>query len=183
MAARDFDRSRALAAPIRDDDAPPAPRAGRGAPAASGPSGAMFTAALVLLTLCGVATGAGLGVTLGEIRLPEPEAATLAGAEPRFGEGVSLVRMNPVVANLREPAETWVRVDAALVLEDVPPEEAGALAAEVAGDTLAYLRTLPLARLEGASGLAYLREDLSERARTRSDGRVREFVIETLVVQ
>jgi len=181
--ARDFDRSKALAAPIRDDDALPVPRGPRAAPAASGPSGALFAAAFVLLTLCGVATGAGLGVTLGEIRLPEPEKVAAEGVEPRFGEGASLVRMQPVVANLRGPTDTWVRVDAALVLDGVPPEEAGALAAEVAGDTLAYLRTLPLARLEGASGLAYLREDLSERARTRSDGRVREFVIETLVVQ
>lgn len=181
--ARDFDRSKALAAPIRDEEPPPAPRGPRGAPPASGPSGAMFTAALVVLTLLGVATGAGLGVTLGEIRLPEPEATVATSAEPRFGEDATLVRMNPVVANLREPAETWVRVDAALVLDGVPPEQADALAAEVAGDTLAYLRTLTLARLEGASGLAYLREDLSERARTRSDGRVREFVIETLVVQ
>ena len=71
----------------------PVPRGPRAAPAASGPSGALFAAAFVLLTLCGVATGAGLGVTLGEIRLPEPEKVAAEGVEPRFGEGASLVRM------------------------------------------------------------------------------------------
>jgi flagellar FliL protein len=175
---------KALPAPARsDDEAAPAPRGPSRARAAQSASGAGLAAAFALLTVLGVATGAGLGVTLGEIRLPEPEDAVASTVETRYGEGVSLVRMEPVVANLREPSDTWVRVDAALVLDDVAPEEAGTLAAEIAGDTLAYLRTLPLARLEGASGLAFLREDLAERARTRSEGRVREFVIETLVVQ
>jgi flagellar FliL protein len=48
---------------------------------------------------------------------------------------------------------------------------------------MAYLRTLHLPQLEGASGLQALREDLAERVRLRSGGKVREFVIETLVVQ
>lgn len=175
---------KALPAPDRFADEAALPPRGRGRTrGADGASGVGFAAALVLLTGLAVATGAGLGLTLGEIRLPEPDDAAPSAVEARYGEGVSLVRMEPVVANLREPADTWVRVDAALILDGVEPEAAGTLAAEIAGDTLAYLRTLPLARLEGASGLAFLREDLAERARTRSDGRVREFVIETLVVQ
>ncbi|WP_349370153.1 flagellar basal body-associated FliL family protein [Salinarimonas sp.] len=175
---------KALPAPARvDGDALPSARGRRATGNADGASGAGFAAALVLLTGLAVATGAGLGLTLGEIRLPEPDDAVVSAVEARYGEGVSLVRMEPVVANLREPSDTWVRVDAALILEGVEPEAAGTLAAEIAGDTLAWLRTLPLARLEGASGLAFLREDLAERAHTRSDGRVREVVIETLVVQ
>ena len=57
-----------------------------------------------------------------------------------------------------------MRVDLALVIEE--PDEAARtrLGAEIASDTMAYLRTLDLARLEGASGLQFLREDLNERA-------------------
>lgn len=166
--------------------APPAPgRRGGGEPErkAGGTSVGGFALALAVLTLLGAGTGVGLGLTLGEIRLPEPETAVAGEAEPRFGSEASLVRLRPVIANLAEPVETWVRLDAALVLDGVEPEAAQTLAAEITGDVLAYMRTLSLARLEGASGLAYLREDLTERARTRSEGRVREFVIETLVVQ
>ena len=49
--------------------------------------------------------------------------------------------------------------------------------------TLAYLRTVTLKQLEGPVGLEAIRDDLNERAATRSDGKVREFVIRTLVVQ
>jgi flagellar FliL protein len=48
---------------------------------------------------------------------------------------------------------------------------------------MAYLRTLALSQIEGAGGLQALREDLAERVRLRSNGRARELVIETLVVQ
>ena len=54
---------------------------------------------------------------------------------------------------------------------------------EIGDDILAYLRTVTLKQLEGPVGLQSIREDLNERAATRSDGKVREFVIRTLVVQ
>ena len=56
-------------------------------------------------------------------------------------------------------------------------------AARISDDLLAFVKTLTMAQLQGASGLQHLREDLTERALVRSDGRVREVMIETLVVQ
>ena len=38
-------------------------------------------------------------------------------------------------------------------------------------------------QIEGANGFQNLREDLNERARVRSGGRVREVVIQSLVVE
>ncbi len=58
-----------------------------------------------------------------------------------------------------------------------------ALAALIQEDVHAYLRTLSLKDLEGAGNLAYLRDDLTERAAIRSGGRVKEFVILSLVVE
>ncbi|MGP9820886.1 flagellar basal body-associated FliL family protein [Salinarimonas sp. NSM] len=177
--------SAGLPAPAGTASAPALPSRGRGR-GGSGEEkggGVAFAVALVLLTLLGVGTGAGLGLTLGDptARAPTSDAGD-TGPAVRDAD-VSVVRLDPVVANLAEPSEIWVRIDGALLLDGVEPEEAPALAARVSGDTLAYLRTLPLARLEGATGLAHLREDLTERARTRTEGRVREFVIESLVVQ
>ena len=62
-------------------------------------------------------------------------------------------------------------------------EEANILVARVGEDVVAYLRTISPAQIEGARGLQYLREDLNERAAIRSSGKVRELIIETLVVQ
>ena len=53
----------------------------------------------------------------------------------------------------------------------------------ISEDILAYLRTVTLSQIEGPSGMQHLREDLVERARIRSEGRVKELVIQTLVVQ
>ncbi|MFN3688213.1 flagellar basal body-associated FliL family protein [Salinarimonas sp.] len=136
----------------------------------------------ILLTALGAATGIGLGFTLGEIKLPEPPAAERS-IESRYGENVSLVRLPSIVTNLAAPADTWVRLDASLVFEGTERAQAETMASAVSGDLLGYLRTLTLAQIEGAAGLAHLREDVEERARSRTDGRVREVVIETLVVQ
>ena len=38
-------------------------------------------------------------------------------------------------------------------------------------------------QFEGSRGLQHLRDDLSERANIRSSGKVRELIIETLVIQ
>jgi flagellar FliL protein len=57
------------------------------------------------------------------------------------------------------------------------------LAAEIGEDLLGFMRTLSVAQIGGASGLQHLREDLNERASTRSEGLVRELIVQTLVVQ
>ena len=48
---------------------------------------------------------------------------------------------------------------------------------------MAYLRTLSLQEIEGARGFEHLRNDLQERARLRSKGRVTTLLIRTFVVE
>jgi flagellar FliL protein len=57
------------------------------------------------------------------------------------------------------------------------------MAAAIAEDVVAYLRTVPITQLEGPSGLLHLREDLNDRARIRSGGKVKELVIQSLVLE
>ncbi len=143
-----------------------------------------FIAALALLTVLAGGTGLGLASIVHERALRVDQTKAAPAPEPlRYMPGTSLFRLEPIITNLRHPQETFIRADIALVLDEPDEGARTRLAAEVSGDIMAYLRTLDLARLEGASGLQFLREDLSERAAIRSEGRVRELILETLVVQ
>jgi flagellar FliL protein len=57
------------------------------------------------------------------------------------------------------------------------------LAASITEDTVAYLRTLSLPLIEGSSGLLHFREDLNDRVRIRSGGKVRDLIIHTMIVE
>lgn len=100
-----------------------------------------------------------------------------------FNPNDRLRKISPVTTNLAAPPNTWIRMEASIVTDKLNEEEAYALTAKVGEDIVSYLRTLTPPQIEGARGLQYLREDLNERAVTRSSGKVRELIIETLVVQ
>ncbi len=91
--------------------------------------------------------------------------------------------LSPIVANLANPEGSWVRIQTAIVYDKADAPQIDVLAARIADDTLAFIRTLSLAQLQGASGLQHLREDLSERAAVRSEGHVKEMMIEMMVIQ
>ena len=62
-------------------------------------------------------------------------------------------------------------------------DEDDQLAAKIAEDMVAFLQTVSVTEIEGASGFQHLREDLNDRVRVRSDGRVRDLVIHTFIVE
>ncbi len=88
-----------------------------------------------------------------------------------------------IVTNLGSPQETWIRLESSIVFDPKTLPHPEAMAAEIGDDILAYLRTVSLRQIEGPIGLEDIRQDLNERAATRSGGKVRELVIRTLVVQ
>jgi flagellar FliL protein len=87
------------------------------------------------------------------------------------------------VTNLAAPANNWARVEASMVTESMSDEDAGILAAHVSEDIVTYLRSASVTQFEGSRGLQHLRDDLTERANIRSSGKIRELIIETLVIQ
>ena len=91
--------------------------------------------------------------------------------------------MPPIVTNLGAPQDTWVRLEGSIIFDPKTLPHPEAVAGEIGDDVLAYLRTVSLHQLEGPIGLENIRQDLNERAATRSGGKVRAFVIRTLVVQ
>lgn len=97
---------------------------------------------------------------------------------------VALKELTPIVTNLAAPnTRAWIRLQAAVVYEKADAPQIDILAAKVGDDVLSVMRTLTLEDLQGASGLELLREDLNERASIRSDGHIKELIIEMLVIQ
>lgn len=163
--------------------------------------------AVALLTLIGGGGGAFLGFTLSapapasQAKGPSPTAETSehgdAGADPhkkstghrgeekKAAEPVALEvkELPPIVTNLGEPESSWIRLQAAIVYDPKEMQHADKLIAELMADVTAFLRTASMSSLEGAEGLRRLQEELTERAAIRSERRVREFIIETMVVQ
>lgn len=155
-------------------------------PAPKKKAGALI--ALVVLTLIALGTGGGLGIHLAStveqaVTAREAELPEKTPTELKYSGDMVLVRLEPVIANLSAPSNTWVRIESSIVFENGALANPEASAAQIAQDMIAYLRTLSLSQLQGPTALQYLRDDLNERAMLRTDGQVRELIIETMVVQ
>lgn len=151
--------------------------------------GALLAAAPVLI-LTALAAGAGalwgLRVvgTVESTVMKRMEASTPdLAASPQMTGTLVLKKLPPIVTNLAAPANTWVRLEAALLMEQKAALAADPLVGAITEDILGFLRSVTAQQMEGAAGLRNLREDLTERVAIRSKAVVREIVIETLVVQ
>jgi flagellar FliL protein len=146
-----------------------------------------LVAALLLLTIAAAGLGGGLGIQLAnqvEDAVRQKDSAEEKPAiVPHYTGPTHLKALAPVVTNLAEPADVWIRLEASIIFDDEAIAADEVLAGEIAADMLTYLRTVSLSQIEGPSGMQHLREDLAERARIRSEGRVKELVIQTLVVE
>ena len=154
---------------------------------AKGPSMVVWLVLLVVLSLAAAGAGAGLGMmmfTLVEEEVAEQKKQDETSEKPEhYVSGEQVVMLPPVVTNLSNGGEVWVRLELAAVFSGEAVEGRDKLAAQIAGDTLAFVRSLDLSQLKGASGLLHLREDLSDRARIRSGGKVSEIVVHSLVLE
>ncbi|UOK72749.1 flagellar basal body-associated FliL family protein [Ancylobacter polymorphus] len=153
-------------------------------------SGGGLIVPLAILTLLAAGGGGGLGIQLAtsvektvsekaKEKPPEPDTPPLKYA----GTDVVMEPMKAIVSNLAAPSQTFVRIEAAIIFKkDALPDPKIAIA-QIRDDIMGYLRTLSLSQLEGPSGLLHLREDLTERAKLRTEGKIDELIIETMVVQ
>ena len=172
--------------------------------AASG--GGTLGFAVVLLVLA--ASGAGAGFSL-KFVMPNgsarSEASTSnAGGKEEMHSGTSalgaesekptartereigndqLVALEPIVVTLAEPKGVRLRIEASVIFAKASKEDRGLLMREMTEDLMAFLRTTPLAQIETASGLEYLREDMTELVQLRSKGGARGLVIRALMVE
>jgi flagellar FliL protein len=103
-------------------------------------------------------------------------------------EGEATVNTNPLIlplpaitTNLAAPTETWVRMEVDVIL-DKPTTDTN-LAEMLHQDLLAYMRTVKMHQIEGASGFQHLKADMEERASLRSGGLVKMVLIKTLIFE
>lgn len=146
----------------------------------------LWAAAMAGLTVVAAGIGGVSGIALvSHVKTVMRAHATTvtAGPTPRYGPNVGLIDLPPIITNLADPTTAWVRLQTSIVYDKKAVPKPQVLAARISEDILAYMKTVTVAQLGGASGLEHLREDLNDRAKIRSDGHVRELVIETLVVQ
>ena len=131
-------------------------------PQKTGPSLVVQLGALVLMT----AAAAGMGWVSGGFLTggtPASEAAAhaAAGAHDAGGAGEGghgaeapvserVIPLAAITTNLGAPSDVWVRMEASIVLDEPQDEE---LPGIIQQDLLAYLRTVKMHQIEGASGL------------------------------
>lgn len=143
---------------------------------------------MAVLTLLAAGTGGLSGayfVSKVETKLDEKRRLEVKAPDGSvaFDETVGLTSLGAIVTNLAGPGNLWIRLEASIVLTKGSLTNPDVAIGEVRQDLLAYLRTLTVSQIEGPSGLLHLREDLTERVRLRTEGKVHDFFIETLVVQ
>lgn len=119
----------------------------------------------------------------GEHTAGSSKAPTPPHAHPIDFAVMTVKELPPVVTNLAKPETAWIRLQAAIVFDPKDFPHAEKLTPEIMSDITAYLRSLSIEALEGADGLRRLQEELDERVAIRSEHKVREFIIETMVVQ
>lgn len=144
---------------------------------------------------------AGAGVALAAMAPPPPPEKTTTekgppgklSAEKKEGEktavaacipgGPGIIDLPPIVTNIANPPDTWVRLEASIVFDPKTLPHPEVIAAEIATDELAYLRTVSVTDLQGPIGLENIRQDLRDRAMVRSGGKIDELLLKTLVLQ
>lgn len=158
-----------------------------------GPSLAIQIAMLMAVTVAAIGMGWMSGGYLKAAQGPDvvpPATATEAkhteGEKAEGGSahgapgGLTLVALAPITTNLASPADMWIRLEVSVVYDAPQPP---ALAEQIQQDLMAYVRTLKMHQIEGASGYQHLKADLEERAAIRGGGHVKQILIRTLLLE
>lgn len=168
----------------------------KGAPPKKGGGVVSIVLAMVIITGLGVGAGGLFGIQAAQKigpnakPAPPPPAHDAHAADHKDDKdknkdkekkkGPQLVALPNMVTNLASPEKVWIRIEASAMIESENPEK---LAAQLAEDIVAYLRTMTLEQVQGASGYNYMKEDLDERARLRGQGKVRDLVLQSFIVE
>ena len=142
---------------------------------------------LVAMTAAALGVGWLSGSYLKKSELPAPppkvdhEKKAEAPHEEKPAPGAPvLVNLAPITTNLAAPADVWVRTDLAVMFDTPQPVQ---VQEAIQQDLLAYLRTVKMHQVEGASGYLHLKADMQERAAIRSGGHAKDVLIRTLLFE
>ncbi|UCI09225.1 flagellar basal body-associated protein FliL [Mesorhizobium sp. B1-1-8] len=158
------------------------------APPKKGPSVVIQLAMLLVLTAAAIGMGwvSGGYLKQGGAPMPVPAAPENSGTAEKPAEsgkpaaGPTVVQLAPITTNLASPAEVWIRLEASVLYDAPQPPE---MTEQIHQDLLAFVRTLKMHQIEGASGYQHLKADLDERAALRSGGHVKQVLIRTMLLE
>lgn len=109
-----------------------------------------------------------------------------APAEGEPGQHVEfnprVIALAPLTTNVAAPSDVWIRMEASIVVDGVEPPPAD-LPDIIHQDLLAFIRTLKLHQIDGASGFRHFKADIEERAAIRSAGLVKQVLVRTLLFE
>jgi len=115
-----------------------------------------------------------------------PKSAPGSGHGDEHSEDQSstgeLVTLPPIVTNLQQPSETFIRIEGAILVE-AGYADAKTLAALVSEDIIALLKATSLAEMQGTSGFQHLRDDIDDRVKVRSEGKAKRMILTSLVIE
>lgn len=155
-------------------------------PQKQGPSLVMQGVMLLAVSVAAIGIGWASGYML-NAQIPPPPSAQEEGEVgpvqvnlPETHQAAGIVYLDPITTNLAGPIEMWVRLEYALVFEGLPDE---AIARDIHQDALSWLRSVRAQQIEGSSGFMHLKSDLRDRAVLRSEGRVKDILIRTLLFE
>ena len=101
----------------------------------------------------------------------------------KHGMQSTIVDLEPVVTNLADPPNTWIRLEAAIRIVPDYDGDKELLRREISEDLLGFMREVSLRHVSGAAGLNHFKQDITDRARTRSQGAVSDLLLKMLVVE
>lgn len=150
------------------------------------PSGGISVLGILIITLLGAGAGGFFGMqvpALTKAGPDKPKPATRAAPEQKPPPTSLVQALPPITTNLAQPNTTWIRIESSIVINADMGPDANVIAAKMSEDIIGYLRTLSIEQIEGPSGFQHLREDLNDRVRMRSEGKVLELIVQSLILE
>ncbi len=95
----------------------------------------------------------------------------------------TVVRLDPIIVGLGAKKEVWIRIEVAIVAMNEAHLDEPVMKVRIENDIAAYLQNVTLKQISGPSGYLHLKEDLLDRARLTTEGKVIELMILTLVTE
>lgn len=110
------------------------------------------------------------------------EEPLVSPEEKPIGE-YGVVPLQPIVTNLADSTDVWVRLEASVLIDKKSEKSAELLSARLSQNILAYMRTLKTSDIQGAGALQAISQDLNEVVTTVSGGEARGVLISGLVFE
>ncbi|AQX20287.1 flagellar basal body-associated FliL family protein [Bartonella sp. WD16.2] len=139
----------------------------------------------IVLTVIAVASGWFLGMWVSKEVTPSAnnskEPVAKASASLIMSDSRMII-LPPILTNIAVPEKTWIRMEVALVVkpgENISPD----MVADISNDFISFLHQMTIEQIKGPSGLMNLRTDLFDRAKIRSDNKISNILISSLVIE